>query len=162
MPAQVYATAADLLERFGADEVGSLAVDDDPILAAVTVSRALSDASEEAASYVSAQYLPPYPTVPRPLISAVCDVARFRLYKDRPTDNVKYRYEKAVEWFKQIAAGKARLQFDPPLEVDDALAVYIAPAVGQAAVDGLFGEVTLDRMPGIYPTPYLWPRRSGW
>lgn len=56
---------------------------------------------------MAVRYTVPLPSVPAPLKVAVCDIARFRLYKDRPTDEVKYRYEQAVKWLKALARGEA-------------------------------------------------------
>lgn len=38
-----------------------------------------------------------------PILTAkTCDIARFYLYDDNVTDTVKYRYDEAIDWLKQV------------------------------------------------------------
>lgn len=145
-----YATRQSLEARYSAEEVANLEAMTD----ANAVGEALSDAAEEADSYVAVRYSLPLPSVPKPLLIAVCDIARFRLYKDRATEEVRYRYEQAVSWLKRLADGKVLLTFDPPLtnaEVEE----LTAPATpyGLRDVGELFGDAVLDRMPTIGDVP---------
>ena len=140
----MYAIRQDLIQRFSSDEVEQLEQ-------ASNVEEALRDAFEEAQSYVSMRYAPPLPNVPAPLVVATCDIARFRLYKTRPTDEVKYRYERAVKWLEALAAGRVALTFDPVLTPEQVAGVVIPEVIPVGAVQtgGVFSDRTLGLMPNI-------------
>jgi phage gp36-like protein len=144
----MYAARADLVKRFGEQEIASLEDPDNTGAPSAAVSQeALEDATEEVNSYVAVRYGLPLPSVPAPLSRAVCDVARFRLYKDRPTEEVKYRYERTVKWLEQLAAGKVLLTFDPaltPAQTEE----LTKPATPVSAhySGGAFSDDTLGKM----------------
>ena len=142
-----YATRADLVARFGEQEIASLEDPDNTGAGLRISSDALSDATEEINSYVAVRYSVPLASVPAPLSRACCDVARFRLYKDRPTEEVKYRYERTIKWLEQLAAGKVSLTFTAPLPPDQAAQASI-PAAPVSMVDtgGVFGDDVLKYM----------------
>lgn len=144
-----YATRADLVRRFGEQEVASLEDPDNTGSGDARVSsEALDDASGELDSYVAVRYAIPLPSVPEPLVRACCDVARFRLYKDRPTEEVKYRYERSVKWLEQLAAGKVLLTFAPALttqQVEDT--TKPVDPVGTTYTGGVFSDQVLGMMP---------------
>jgi Mu-like prophage protein gp36 len=153
--ATVYVTEQDLKDRFGDSEVGLLAE-----LGPSVVAKALADASEEAESYVAVNYTPPLPNIPAPLRAAAADIARYRLYKDRSTEEVKYRYEKAVEWLVRLSKGTVKLTFDPALTVEEKAEVVTpaeAAVVGHAT-GGIFSSSVFDTMP--LSDPELSPTRS--
>lgn len=146
-----YADRAGLVKRFGEQEIASLEDADNTGTPDESVSaQALQDGTEEADSYVAARYTLPLPSVPEPLSRAVCDIARFRLYKDRPTEQVTYRYERTIKWLEQLAAGKVLLTFEPSLtEVQKEDILHpVTPAVGFAP-GSVFGDSVLARMPGF-------------
>ncbi len=146
----MYATRVELVRRFGETEIASLEDRDGTGLPVAAVSEdALADAAQEANSYLGVRYPLPLPNVPTPVVGAVCDIARFRLYKDRPTDEVKYRYEQALKWLTMLAAGKVTIFFDdtvtPPV-----IAKPLAPvAIGTQYNGGVFGIDNLSKMPRI-------------
>lgn len=144
-----YANRTDLARRFGEQEIASLEDPDNTGSGDVRVStEALDDATEEVNSYVAVRYALPLPTVPAPLSRACCDVARFRLYKDRPTEEVKYRYERTIKWLEQLAAGKVLLTFEPaltPTQVEDL--TKPATPVGVKYTGGVFNDDVMGLMP---------------
>lgn len=107
-----YATVADLVTRFGEDELIDLTDRDEPrtgaIVEAVALA-ALSDAAGEADAYLGVRYALPVSPVPAHLLTAVCDIARYRLHGVRVTDEVRARYEDAVRWLRDVAQGRAAL-----------------------------------------------------
>ncbi len=138
-----YASFDDLVEQFTAQEVESLSDGDDE-----RVNRALSDASATADSYIAIKYPLPLPDTPTALLGAVCDIARYRLYKDRATEEVRKRYEDAIGWLKRIADNKAVLVFDPsvvPAEERAALQADTNP-IGATYTGGVFSNEMLDKM----------------
>lgn len=147
----MYASRDDLIKRFGAMEIESLEDPDNTGTPAAVVSEtALSDAGQEADSYVAVRYPLPLPSYPTPLVVAVCDIARYRLYKDRPTEQITYRYERAVKWLEQLAAGKVIMFFDPVDVPTPVIAKPLAPvAIGAQYTGGVFGSDALSHMPRI-------------
>jgi phage gp36-like protein len=142
-----YATRSDMTLRYGEAEIASLE-DADNVGAgdeAVTA-RALEDASEEVDSYVAVRYQTPLPSVPAPLARAACDIARFRLYKDRPTEEVKYRYERSVKWLEHLAAGKVLLTFLPLLTPEQTLQNTPVTPVATHYDGGVFSDAALSKM----------------
>jgi len=152
-----YASRADMVQRFGEQETASL---EDPsnigVPDAAVTAEALEDATEELNSYVAVRYSVPLPQIPAPLVRACCDVARFRLYKDRPTEEITYRYERTIKWLEQLALGKVLLTFDPalsPEQIED-LTKPSTP-VSAKYTGGVFSDATLSLMPSYPPRGVL-------
>lgn len=146
----MYAEREDLTKRFGEAEIASLedlngTGSPDPGVS----SGALADATGEVDSYLGVRYALPLPSCPIPLMLAVCDIARYRLYKDRPTEQVTYRYEQALKWLGKLSHGTVTLFFDP---ITTPTPVVAKPAVvGAQYTGGVFGSSALDRMPSVRP-----------
>ncbi|WP_417862376.1 gp436 family protein [Vreelandella venusta] len=105
-----YCTQADLIERFGEDELLAIAHDDTGAMDTAVVERACDDASGEIDGYVSAAGYPvPLSPVPRIVIANACDIARYRLYDEHATDQVQKRYDDAVKFLKSVSRGEVRL-----------------------------------------------------
>ena len=122
----VYATVADLIDRFGEAEMIGLTDPDNTAVQSDRAQRKLDDAHALANSYVGMAYrLPlagcakpaPQPGNPQavgyvapPLLTRlVCDIARYYLYDDKSTDEVLKRYEQAKQELLHISQGKATL-----------------------------------------------------
>ena len=122
----VYATVADLIDRFGESEMIGLTDPDNTSVQSDRAQRKLDDAHALANSYVGMAYrLPlagcakpaPQPGNPQavecvapPLLTRlVCDIARYYLYDDKCTDEVLKRYEQAKQELLHISQGKATL-----------------------------------------------------
>jgi phage gp36-like protein len=105
-----YATQADLEDRFGADELTQLT---DRVGAGVPdasiVARALADADAEINGYLASRYALPLATVPPVLVRIACDIARYRLWEDRASEEVRRRYEDARRMLESIAKGQVSL-----------------------------------------------------
>lgn len=137
-----YATEEDMISRFSATEVSVLADGSD-------ISVALQDASEEVDTYVGVRFDLPLPVVPAPLKRAVCDIARYRMYKDRPTEHVTKRYEQSIDWLKRLADGKVVLDFGATMSDEQVAAIEtpVKPASGNYQ-----GSVFSDKALGMMPT----------
>jgi len=143
-----YANRLNLVSRFGETEIALLEDPDNTTSNQAISALALQDASEELDTYLGVKYSLPLPSVPEPIIRACCDIARYRLYKDRPTEEIKYRYERTITWLEQIASGKAVLIFIPaltPEEVDGIKGPSVA--IGTTYNQGVFSNTALDKMP---------------
>lgn len=106
-----YATQQDMIDRFSSTELIQLSDRDNTADAidAVVLGRALDDAGGEIDGYLAGRYALPLATTPRILTTVACDIARYRLYDDRATEQVSKRYESAIAFLKLVAEGKVAL-----------------------------------------------------
>jgi len=108
-----YATVTDLVDRFGESELIDLTDRAQPpagMIDADVAGKALADACGEADAYLGVRYsLPLTAPVPLVLVAVVCDIARYRLYENRATEEVRKRYEDAVRWLRDVSRGAAVL-----------------------------------------------------
>ncbi|MDO8654194.1 MAG: DUF1320 family protein [Undibacterium sp.] len=111
----MFATKADMLNRFGSREVIQLtdrsnvgAVDDS------VLQQSLDAADAEIASFLSGRYVLPFVSVPKPLIGYACDIARYRLTGTEVTctDDIQSRYDYAVRYLRMVAKGDITLGID--------------------------------------------------
>jgi phage gp36-like protein len=136
----VYATEADLVDRYGEDELvqltdrlGTGAIDAD------VLARALADAAAEVDSYLRGRVSLPLASPPAELVWVQADIARYRLHGVRATEEARKRYEDARSWLRDVAAGRVLLD-------DDATPPTRIPSV--AAPSAVFTDALLARMPG--------------
>lgn len=109
-----YANQADLVTRFSERELIQL-TDRDNVLNAIdadVLAGALLDADSEINTYLQPRYTLPLANVPRVLVNIACDIARYRLYDDRSTEQVTRRYEDAVKLLTKIGKGEVGLGLD--------------------------------------------------
>lgn len=105
-----YATQADLEARYGAEEVLQLADRNrDGVIDAGVIDRALADADAEIDGYLGSRYQLPLATAPQIINVYACDIARYRLYSDAATEEVRKRYEDANKFLRLIAEGKVKI-----------------------------------------------------
>lgn len=107
-----YATRQDLTDVTGERELIELSDrGDTPIdwVDEVVVARALADADDLIDGFVAGQYTLPLTSSPRILVGVACDIARFKLWKDRASDEVRKRYDDALALLKLIAKGAVKL-----------------------------------------------------
>lgn len=106
-----YCTQADLIERFGENELLAIARDETgTAIDTAVVERACDDASGEIDGYVSAAGYPvPLSPVPRIVIANACDIARYRLYDEHASDQVQKRYDDAVKFLRSVSRGDVKL-----------------------------------------------------
>lgn len=105
-----YCTKADLIARFGEDELQAIARDASGEIDDAAVDRACDDASSEIDGYVSAAGYPvPLSPVPGVVIAKACDIARYRLYDEHATDQVQKRYDDAVKFLRSVSRGEVKL-----------------------------------------------------
>jgi phage gp36-like protein len=111
-----YCTVADLIARFSETEIAQLTdLDDRETVVEATVQSAITDASGEIDSYLGGRYATPMTgTVPQQVKNACMDIARYRLYDDHPTDNVRQRYTDALAWLKLVMMGHISLSIAAP------------------------------------------------
>lgn len=145
----MYATEADLVARFG-EEIGNLKL---MVSNPTFVEDAIQDATEEINGHIGDRYPLPLPNVPSNLKRMACDIARYRLYFQQPTEEVRKRYEDAIAFLKRVADNKAHLQIQLPETneiVDDQPKGRPSTApIGTSYTGGVFGDAILDMMPSM-------------
>ena len=111
-----YATLQDLVDRFGYEQLAQLSDRDaGAVVDDVVIGRALADADAEIDGYLTALYALPLTAVPALLARMACDIARYRLFGDRVTEQVRQLYTDAVRDLKAIASGAIRIDGAAPL-----------------------------------------------
>ncbi|ATZ62946.1 gp436 family protein [Acinetobacter bereziniae] len=143
----MYATEEDLIKRFG-NEVETLK----SMLPEGAIAEALQDATEEIDSYVAVKYSLPLPSIPSTLQRIACNIARYRLYFQQPTDEVENRYKAEIDYLKRIADGKAVLNIlnqDNEVTEEKPKNSPATMPIGTTYRGGVFGDDILNRMPSI-------------
>lgn len=132
-----YASQQNLIDRFGEDELIQLTdrTGTDSIDAAV-VGRALADADAEINGYLSTRYTLPLSPVPDVLEKLACDIARYRLHDENPKEAIVKRYDDAIRFLKDVAAGKVTLGVDS----NNAQAATISNAVQMSSSTKVFSR----------------------
>lgn len=139
-----YATQQDLINRFGTVEVTELSDRDNTgAINAAIVAQALADADAMINGYVASRYTLPLSTVPAEINRLACDVARYFL-SQRPTEEVRTRYEDARAWLAQVAKGTFGLGIS-----NDQAATPAAPAGGPQVSQGADRQFTQDSLQGF-------------
>lgn len=138
-----YATRADMEARFGLDELvartnraGGTTVDAD------VLGRALADADAEIDGYLASRYNLPLPTVPPVLARIACDIARYRLWEDIASDDVRRRYEDARRLLEAISKGVVSLGL--PANLPEAQKPQLSMAAAKAGPAPVFDRATTD------------------
>ncbi|MDL2266772.1 DUF1320 domain-containing protein [Desulfovibrio sp. OttesenSCG-928-G15] len=129
------ATPEDMRAAFGHEEFDALSqphsyahqadTEPDEAAALAVITKALTEASETAASYLVGRYpifrqaeAPQGFALPKCLTRAVCDIARYYLTGAGTfeTEAIDRRYKLALVWLKEIAQGVADLPLAPTPE----------------------------------------------
>lgn len=133
----MYATATQFLVRYNAEEIAQRADESVPLmvsgemlkvaaaggdlsgytpeeqeatLAALgKVERSLQDAEQTINTYVGTRYQLPLSQAPEVLERIACQVARYVLYDDAMTEQVRQLYTDSVKFLEGIATGKVQL-----------------------------------------------------
>lgn len=104
-----YARIADLEAAVGPHELSQLTVD---MPYAATLERALAAADATIDAYLAGRYALPLAHVPGILVGLACDIARYRLWRDAASTEVRRRFEDAQRYLERVADGRVRLVQD--------------------------------------------------
>lgn len=107
-----YATATDMQNRFPLNELIELTNQNDQSAETINedaLSVALDDAGAAIDATLASRMKTPVSPAPSVLVSVCCDIARYRLYSGRSTEEVEKRYDNAMKLLKSIAAGEVDL-----------------------------------------------------
>ena len=105
----LYCSKQGLIDRYSEDELiqltdrDSLGVINDDV-----IDRAIEDASTEMDAYLS-RFNYTVDTLPQLLKPLACDITRYRLYDEAPTDHITNRYNAAIKLLKAINKGEVTL-----------------------------------------------------
>jgi phage gp36-like protein len=110
-----YVTQQNLVDRFGEAELIQLTDRENTgAIDAVVLTQAIADAGAEIDGYLAGRYQLPLASTPSILVLYAGDVARYRLYDDGATEEVRKRYEDVIKFLRLAAEGKVRLGADEP------------------------------------------------
>lgn len=161
----MYATATQFLVRYNAEEIAQRADESVPLmvsgemlkvaaaggdlsgytpeeqdatLAALgKVERSLQDAEQTINTYVGTRYQLPLSQAPEVLERIACQVARYVLYDDTATEQVRQLYTDSIKFLEGISTGKVQLG------ITDAGTKPVASYVAEMVSDGrVFGRAT--------------------
>ncbi len=138
-----YATLADLTSRFGVAELRQLTDRELPAAGAVVVEvvdRALADADGVVNRFLGARFSVPLGApYPSDLVRVACDVARYFLHDQAPTEIARTHYEDALAWLRSVADGKLPLVGDDGSVLPTKQTAFSTSAVASYPGQGAFG-----------------------
>lgn len=109
-----YATAQEMAERIGEDELAAVADrDGDSVMESSAITGALDDASAEIDSYLAGRYPLPLVDTPATVTRFCIDMAMYHLSGNKTTEEVEKRYQRAISWLRDVAKGFATLGAAP-------------------------------------------------
>lgn len=128
----IYLTEAAFERRFGADELRELLADGASYTAAENEAASLID------GFLSSRYTLPLSSVPALVVGWAGDLTRYKLWEERAPQEVRQRYEDAMDQLKMLAGGKISL---PPT----AAGTPVTPGVvfGGFSAERVFTQDTL-------------------
>ena len=104
-----YCTRQDMIDRFGEQELISLTDRNDTgDINDTVLDQAIADASAEIEGYL-VKYPLPLAVVPRVLVRANCDIARYFLYDDAVPEQVQTRYESIIRYLLEVSKGNINI-----------------------------------------------------
>jgi phage gp36-like protein len=122
----MYATPQDFIDAFGEPETIQLTNLDNPdtsIVNLVPLNKALVDASGIIDMYVANRYVTPLVVVSTVINGYCLDIARYRLDRINPRDDVRLRYEDALKQLQLVTKGMISLGTDTLGQSIDATAI---------------------------------------
>lgn len=150
MATLIYIDDLDMERRFGPQEISDLKNNIGGTAPEMqeTLRKAYRDATDEMNSYLSVRYYVVAAFNPPPAMIKIycCDIARFRLWGDQPTEEVRKRYDRALVWLAEVRDGQANVLDDNGELIPDT-DNYQRPGASVARPQ-IFTEALFDAMPG--------------
>lgn len=109
----MYISRDDLITFFGEQEVNQLERNINKNVHD-TIEHYIKNAVDDVNGYIAVRYPLPLPNIPERLKQSVAIITRYRLYKNRPTEQVRLDYEGELKWLNQVADGKVVLLLNNP------------------------------------------------
>ena len=146
-----YVTEAGYVQRFTQRELDQLkATGLQGGGVALSFDDAVADASELVDSYLAAipgrTFTLPLPVPPAKIVGVTADLARYELWAQRASEEVTRRRDQALEYLRDLVAGKAVLPVDPTTPPEP----VVSPVgrVGYATACRVFTQRTLTAFDG--------------
>lgn len=109
-----YATQQNMIDRFEEKELIQLTDRDNTgAVDAAVLGQALADADAKIDGYLASRYTLPLASIPSALVRIACDVARYFLYDNHATEEVRNRYKDAEKFLISLGKGEITLGPDP-------------------------------------------------
>lgn len=110
----MYITKQEMIDRYGEREMMQVVrnINGNNDNASDAIELAIKDACMEIDGYVARQYPLPLAVVSGSLKRAVAVIARYYLWKDKASEQIRQDYEDAIRWLDKVASGKVYLVFD--------------------------------------------------
>lgn len=105
-----YATLQALIDRFGTEELTQLADDGAGGIDPAKVDLRCSEADGMVDGYAATRYAVPLTPTPVDVVGIACDIARYLLHKDAPSEVVRGNHDAALRRLRDIATGILTLQ----------------------------------------------------
>ncbi|MGB0683401.1 MAG: gp436 family protein [Magnetovibrionaceae bacterium] len=140
----VYATKADMLNRYSEEELIQLTDREEPYTNAIVdgvLDTALADAGHEIDGYIGARYTLPLNPVPALLVPIACALTRAYLHVDAMPEEVSEKRDDALRKLKDISKGTMALP-NPTSEPTP-------NESGAAVLSGPEREYTRDKLEGF-------------
>lgn len=140
----MYASVADMVERFSEGEIITISTPRKEQLAGIRVDRverALIEATGIADGYLRRRYAVPLTAVPPEVSGATMQVARYLLTQGSgadPSEPMRLAHKQAVTWFGDVADGRVNLEGQMPV---DATSGAMASDRGRCIGGGMAGRV---------------------
>ncbi|MEO0374251.1 MAG: DUF1320 domain-containing protein [Cyanobacteria bacterium P01_A01_bin.17] len=116
----MYATAQDMIDRFGLTEMLRLSRPEERDAEAIdepVIDKAISDATAIIDGYLRGRYHLPLANPPQEIIRATCHLARYDLAdtgRSEPSDQMTGARKETIAWLKQIANTEVRIDAPAP------------------------------------------------
>jgi phage gp36-like protein len=105
----LYCSKQGLIDRFSEDELIQLTDrHSSGLINDEVLNRAIEDASTEMDAYLS-RFNFTADNLPKSLKPLACDIARYRLYDEEPTEHITTRYNNAIKFLKSVNKGEITL-----------------------------------------------------
>jgi phage gp36-like protein len=102
----LYCSKQGLIDRFSEDELIQLTDrDSSGVINDEVLNRAIEDASTEMDAYLS-RFNFTADNLPKSLKPLACNIARYYLYDEEPTEHITTRYNNAIKFLKSVNEGK--------------------------------------------------------
>lgn len=122
----MYISRDDLMLRFSETEILQLERNISRENGIESTEKAIQDACDIVNSHIATRYALPLKMVTEPLKRAVAVIARYYLYKNRPTEQVRLDYDDVMSWLVKISNGTAVLWVEQKDEkANHAIGVFV-------------------------------------
>ena len=106
-----YATLQNLIDSFGETEINQLADrDNDGLIDTALITLVQNKSASLIDSYLGSIYITPIVNPPEIIVGIDCDIQRYYLYDDNPTDRVVKGFDASIAWLEKVNKGLIRIK----------------------------------------------------